>query len=293
MSGTRFRTAVAGPPGWRVFESGDPASPAVVFLHGAGLGGRMWAEHMTRLASFHCLAPDLPGCGSSNRLPWTSRNDVADGVAQLIETRVRARRAHVVGISLGGAVAHTLVARRSAVVDRVVIDGAGVLPGLGIWPFLLGIAMIAPFLHTSPVIAALSRSVGQMPPAVQAELRVASRRAFLMSFADALRTKASAAEIDAACPTLLVAGERERAVRRSNAALAALMPSTVARFVPGLGHGWLGTRLNLHVDMVESWLAARELPSALVAERSWPGAEAHLRREIEAGDPDRRRAGPT
>lgn len=276
--------ADAGPAGWHVRESGDPGSSAVVLLHGAGLSGQMWAEHTARLAAFHCLAPDFPGCGLSNRLAWTSSTDAADRIAELIETRVPAGLAHVVGISLGGAVAHTLMARHPRLVDRVLIDGAGILPGWGTWPFLMGIAAITPFLHTTPVIAALSRSVGQMPPAVQAELRVASRRAFWRSFADALGTRATRAEIQAACPTLLVAGETETVVRQSNAALAALMPTAVARFVPGLGHGWLGTKLDLHLEMVEAWITQRELPSGLVVESPWPRAVRRLRREVEVGD---------
>lgn len=277
------RTTAVGhgaPPDWHVRESGEPGSPAVVFLHGAGLSGAMWADHMARLASFHCLAPDLPGCGMSNGLPWTSRIDVADRVARLIEARVPTGRAHVVGLSLGGSVAHTLVARHAARVDRVVIDGAGVLPWWGTGPFLAGIAAIAPFLHTRPVIAALSRSVGRMPEPVRAEIRVASRLAFWRSFADSFGTRATRAEVEAACPTLLVAGEKETVVRQSNAALAALMPNAVARYVPGLGHGWLGTRLDLHLEMVDAWLVRGELPSGLIAERPQPSAVRRLLSEL-------------
>jgi pimeloyl-ACP methyl ester carboxylesterase len=272
--------AAAAPAGWHVRESGEPGSPAVVLLHGAGLSGQMWAEHMARLAGFHCLAPDFPGCGRSNGLAWSSRTDAADRIAELIETRVRAGRAHVVGISLGGSVAHALLARHPRVVDRALIDGAGVLPWWGNWPLLIGLAAIAPLLHTRPVIAGLSRSVGQMPPAVQGELRVASRRAFWRSFADALGTRATRAELQSTSPTLLVAGEKEAAIRPSNAALAALMPSAAARFVPGLGHGWLGTRLDLHLEMVEAWLNARELPPGLVPEHPWPAAVRRLRLEV-------------
>lgn len=261
---------------WHVRESGVSGAPAVVFLHGAGLSGLMWADHMARLSAFHCLAPDFPGCGMSNRLTWTSSADAADYIADLITHRIPARKAHVVGISLGGAVAHTLLARRADVMDRVIIDGAGILPWRGNGPYLLFIAAIAPFLHTQAVISALSRSVGRIPEPVQAELRVASRIAFLKSLADARGTRASRSEILAACPTLLVAGEKETAVRRSNAALAAVMPHAVARHVAGLGHGWLGTRMDLHIDMVEAWLANEESAEGLVPEESSPAAVSTL-----------------
>jgi pimeloyl-ACP methyl ester carboxylesterase len=266
---------------WHVRESGDPGSPAVVFLHGAGLSGRMWADHMARLTNFHCLAPDFPGCGMSNRLRWTSRIDASDHVAGLIKERVPTGRAHVVGISLGGAVAHGLLARHSGLVDRVVIDGSGVLPSWDNRLFLLGIAAIAPFLHTRAVIAALSRSVGHIPEADRAEFTVASRRDFWRSYRDALGTRATRAEIGATCAALLVAGEKEAGVRQSNAALAELMPHATARFVAGLGHGWLGARMDLHLAMVEAWLVREAVPSELLAERPWPAAIRRLRNELE------------
>jgi pimeloyl-ACP methyl ester carboxylesterase len=55
-----------------VVESGDPGSPAILFIHGAGQSGREWAGHMARLQGFHCLAPDLPGHGRSGRVPLLS-----------------------------------------------------------------------------------------------------------------------------------------------------------------------------------------------------------------------------
>jgi pimeloyl-ACP methyl ester carboxylesterase len=88
----------------------------------------MWREHTARLAGrFHCLAPDLPGFGRSNHMASTSVIESADLVAELIQTRVPARRAHVVAMSWGGGVAHALLARHPDLVDRAVIDDAGVL----------------------------------------------------------------------------------------------------------------------------------------------------------------------
>jgi pimeloyl-ACP methyl ester carboxylesterase len=254
-----------------------------MFLHGAGVSGRMWADHMARLTDFHCVAPDLPGFGMSNQLPWTSLVCVADDVAELIRTRASAGRAHVVGLSLGGAVAHTLLARHAALLQRVVIDGAGILPWWGNAPYLAFVASIAPFLHTRPVIAALSRSVGRMPEPDQADLKVASRRAFLQSLVAARMTRPTRAETEAQCPTLFVAGERETAVRRSNVALAGAMPRATARYVPALGHGWLGTRMELHVDMVEGWITSGQIPAGLIAERSSPAAERALLRGLPDG----------
>ena len=157
------------------------------------------------------------------------------------------------------------------------------MPWWGNRPFLLGITLISPFLHTRPIIAMLSRSVGNIPEADQADIQLASRRAFRRSFNDAFAVRITRAETVARCPTLLVAGEREKPVRQSNAALAALMPHAVARYFPGAGHGWLGVDLDTHVGMVEAWLAARKLPNVLAPETiSWP--KATVERLIAAGE---------
>lgn len=104
------------PGGLYVEESGTPGAPAIVFIHGAGQSGREWRRHMATLAGFHCLAPDLPGFGHSSHLRSASKERIADLVAELIETRVPAKRASVVGISSAGMVIHALLDRRP---DRV------------------------------------------------------------------------------------------------------------------------------------------------------------------------------
>ena len=265
-----------------VHESGIPGAPAIVFLHADGASGGMWDQHMRRLAGYHCLAPDLPGHGRSNQLPWTSLDDATQQVVGLIEDRIPARRAHVVGLSLGGVVAHMLLAQRPELLDRVVIDGAGVLPSRGVGLWKLGMALVAPFIHRRLVIGLLYRALGGDPgdPAGRAgfaaDLRAVSPAAFRRAFADANDNhRFSRAALNASCPTLLVAGEREPgAVRASNAALAALMPKAVARFAPGGGHGWLAGAAELHVRMVEAWITGQQLPPELAPETTqWPSSQ--------------------
>jgi pimeloyl-ACP methyl ester carboxylesterase len=262
-----------------VHESGDPSSAAVVFLHGAGATGRMWREHMARLTGFRCLAPDLPGFGRSNHLPFLSRTVTADLVAELISTRAPAGRAHVVGLSWGGGLAHTLLDRHPGLVDRAVIDGAGVLTWWGGGLILLGVTAVSPFLHTRPVTGLFAGIIG-MDEEGRADLRASSPRAFRRAFVEGFKSGVSRVEVTAPSPTLLVAGEKETAVRPANAALASLMPHAAARFAPGLPHGWLARELELHVSMVEAWLTGHELPSDLRPEPPAPAAVERLLREL-------------
>jgi pimeloyl-ACP methyl ester carboxylesterase len=263
-----------------VHESGTPGAPAILFLHGAGASGRMWRAHMDRLGDrFHCLAPDMPGFGRSARLAPLTVEETADLMAGLVRSRVPAGRAHVVGLSWGGGVTHRMLDRHPDLVDRAVIDCAGVLTARGGSLMLAGIALVSPFLHTRPVVGLFSRIIG-MDETGREDLRAASPRAFRRAFVEGFRGGVSGVEMRASSPTLLTAGEKETAIRPSNAAQAALMPHAEARYAPGLGHGWLARRADLHVAMVEAWLTGRDLPAELGHERDWPGALERMRREM-------------
>ena len=162
------------------------------------------------------------------------------------------------------------------------IDGAGVLTSRSGPAWLAGVSAVSPFLHSPPVIALFSQMIG-MDQAGRADLRGSSPRAFRRAFIEGFRSGVSRVERTAESPTLLVAGEKETAVRPSNAALAELMPNAQARYVPGVGHGWLARRPELHVAMVEAWLTGAELPPELVPEVPSPATVTRLRREL--GEP--------
>jgi pimeloyl-ACP methyl ester carboxylesterase len=265
-----------------IHESGTPGSPAIVFVHGGGPSGPMWRDHMERLAGeFHCLAPDLPGFGRSNLLAPISLSQTADLVAALIAARVPGRRAHVVGLSYGGSVVLALLDRHPDVLDRVVIDGACVLPRWTDRLILAAVTVVSPIVNTRLAAAALGL-VGWGDLGVA--LRSASPAAFRRSWMEGYTAPISRAALDAVCPTLLVAGEREHA-RASNAALAALMPHAIARFVPGLSHAWFVWRRELHIRMVEAWLTGRALPDELEAEPASPTAVARVIRQLGKGEP--------
>ena len=264
---SEIRTVDRGPGGMYVRESGTPESPAVVFIHGAGQSGREWRGHMAKLTAFHCLAPDLPGFGRSNHLPSASFSQTADLVARLIEQRVPTRRASVVGISSGGMIIHALLRRHPERVERAIIDGTPVRARSRRLVALF--VLMAPFIHTRPMLA-VNRDTHD-----PADLRAASRRAFGRAIAECFRTSAC---IDAPCPTLLIAGERESGLqgsdtRETNAALATLMPRGEAWYAPGLFHCWQRVAPDLHVRTVEAWVSDRALPTELRREPA-PAPEA-------------------
>ena len=273
-----------GPGGMYLEESGTPGSPAIVFIHGAGQSSREWRQHMDRLSGFHCLAPDLPGFGRSDRLASVSRAETADLLAELIEKRVPAQRASVVGVSAGGMTVHALFDRHPDRVERAVIDGSPPFESPRIVRGLLRLFSLAlmPFLYTRPVMAMFRDSHDPE------DLRAASRRAFGRAIWEYLEEYAT---ISAPHPTLFVAGERERYIRPTNAALAELMPHGEARYLPGLGHCWQRVKPDLHIRTVDAWLSGQELPAELRPELAASPAVVERMRRIAPEGWYRRRKG--
>jgi len=86
-------------------------APVALLLHGLGSCGEDWALQLpTLLPCYTVLAPDLRGQGDSPMSAgWPGIADLAGDVLDLLD-RLQIGSAHVVGLSLGGAVALQLAA---------------------------------------------------------------------------------------------------------------------------------------------------------------------------------------
>lgn len=251
--------ATLGPGGVHVEESGTVGAPAILFIHGMGQSSRIWRGHLAALPGFHCLAPDLPGFGRSNRLPPASNERIVELLAALIRSRVPARRTHVVGLSWGATLTLELLRRHPELVERAIADGTPIHWPRGSRPFYLYLLTAAlPFKRTARFRALFGNVMDE------ADLRDASRLAFWRAFVGSMGPPPDLADVPS--PTLLVAGEREHLYRPSNAALAVRMPAGEARFVPGMSHCWQLRAPELHRRMVEAWVSGQELPSELKLE---------------------------
>lgn len=96
MNGPDFSAAIT--------TYGDPAHPPIVFLHGVRLGGKIWEPHARELCDeFFVVAPDLPGHGALEHLPFDA--PTLDAFLAFICDNVVSRPPLIVGYSLGGYVA--------------------------------------------------------------------------------------------------------------------------------------------------------------------------------------------
>ena len=122
---------VAGGYDIHVKEAGDPAAPAVVFIHGSGPGASGASNFRQNIAAFvaagyRVILPDLIGYGAS------AKPEGIDYTLQLFtDTLYDALRQHgvnrasLVGNSLGGGIALLLALDHPAFVDRLVLMAPG------------------------------------------------------------------------------------------------------------------------------------------------------------------------
>lgn len=112
----------------RYLRLGEGEGPAVVFVHGYGSDLNVWAYNQPQLAAAHdTVALDLPGHGASTKaVPDGSVAALAGSLAQLFEA-LDLDRVHLVGHSLGAALAARLaIDRPERVASLTLIAPAGV-----------------------------------------------------------------------------------------------------------------------------------------------------------------------
>jgi pimeloyl-ACP methyl ester carboxylesterase len=117
-------------------KSFDPAQPTVAFIHGAGMDHTVWALQ-TRWFAHHgrnVLALDLPGHGRSDGSGLGSIAAMADCVLAALAA-VGARRASLVGHSMGALIALAAAARAPGSVAALAL--LGVAPLMPVHPDLL------------------------------------------------------------------------------------------------------------------------------------------------------------
>lgn len=120
------------------YRTGIGNNEAILFIHGSGPGATAWSNWQYALPffkekGFDCIAPDLIGFGMSEHPsspPKGIRSWMRLWVDQLKDLldELEVKNVHLVGNSLGGAVALHLLAEAPDRIDRVVLMGSAGAP---------------------------------------------------------------------------------------------------------------------------------------------------------------------
>ena len=252
-----------------VRERGDPNHPTIVFIHGGNVSGWMWDLQVKMLQhDYHCLVPDLPEHGQSIHITPFSIQDSAQRIVSLIRDHSNHGAAHIVGLSLGGAIALQTLSIAPDVVDRMVISAAtlGPIPGAGI---ITRLARPIAWLTRQPFAYRRSAKSLAIPEAFMSQFEADAQRLASDTFrrinqeANNFRLPDNLHDIKT--PVLVGAGENElKLVHRKTKQILSVLPNATGYIAPDVGHGWNGEKPELFTQMIRAWIEEKPLPEELL-----------------------------
>lgn len=247
-----------------VEEYGEKGLPTVLFLHGGGVSGWMWEKQVEFLGEFHCLVPDLPGQGKSNRWGSFSIKESVQLVAQLIQKKAQGGKAHIVGHSLGAQILVQLLGDYPHVVESAFIQSALVRPIRGLNLFLQPTIKLTFPLTRKKWFAKLQAKSMHVPEEYFSHYFKDSVTITSEILGDILRENGEfeiPQEIGtSSVPVLILVGEKERGMMLKSAKdLVEALPNAQGYLVKGVGHSFNFENPQLFNEVLKSWLFNKKL----------------------------------
>ena len=253
-----------------VREWGDPSLPTLLLIHGLGERASLDFEPVAAgLAErFHLVAPDLPGFGAS---PAANHRLSPQGFADVLAAVVRQHGrtpVHVLGHSLGGAVAIAFAGAHPELVDRLVlVDVAGVLHREA----FVDSQVVEPLRNAGGLgrlAAGVTSTAMGIVRAVEPEPQTildsdAGRQAALGGDTQRIAALALiAADLGPAfdgirAPTLVLWGDHDSvAPLRTSVVLTSRIAGARSQLLPGVGHVPMAEQPDLFVERVSAFLSS-------------------------------------
>ena len=219
--------------------------PAVLFLHGLGGSHDDWFRQLPAFAThYRVIAPDLRGFGASERQePFTIQQHARDAAA-LLEA-LGAPRAHVVGLSMGGAVATELALSRPELVAGLVLANTAPEFELRTWQRrYMGFSrlLLALLLGVGGVARLFGKAVLPAPHHERLRLRLlerashTSRWVYIASLRALTRWSAEDRLDRILAPTLVIGAEHDYTDIHEKRRWAAKIPDARVVMIPGSRH---------------------------------------------------------
>ena len=237
----------------------DPASPTVVFIHGASMNRTVWSAQ-ARYFAHHgrgVLAPDLPGHGNSEGGLLATVEDVAGWIVRFMDA-AGVDRAALVGHSMGSLPVLEAAARHPDRIERIALLGASA--PMPVSAALLGAAKADD--HAAYDMVTLwghgkrAQIGGNDAPGLWVTvggLRLLERGGDGVLHNDMKACDDYAAGLEAAagvrCPATLILGENDAMTPPRNAkALAESLPGARTIEIEGCGHMMMSEKPNETLD---------------------------------------------
>jgi pimeloyl-ACP methyl ester carboxylesterase len=249
----------------------EPAKPAIVFLHGAGLD-HSWFGLQSRYFGYHgfnVLALDFPGHGRSAGPPLKKIEAMADWAVRLLDA-ARIDRAAFVGHSMGALTAIECAARHAARVERIALLGVA-------YPMKVSEAFLEAARRNEQAAYDMSTIWGHAPQVPLGanpnpgmcmygdNLARLARLAPNVLYAGLKACAAYASGLESAakvgCPVLLILGDRDLMTPPRNAApLIKSFKSAQTALLPPSGHSLMAEAPDATLDALIEFLSTETTP---------------------------------
>ncbi|WP_010268911.1 alpha/beta fold hydrolase [Paenibacillus senegalensis] len=242
---------------------GDFQLPSIVLLHGGGLSGRMWDEVALHLKDYHVIIPDLPGHGESSEIALSLEDCTQKLFKLTLEAANPDQPVHLVGLSLGGAIALHLMHEEPQRFSRVVISGTS--SGLSRAEAFIN-NLNAPMYRWLPAawLAALTIKSLDIPERFRSQLiqdtipmQPATIKAMSRILMEFKLPQAPAPDL------LVLVGEKETRLAIQSARKLCRQLHCEGRKVPRAGHAWNFQMPHSFAETVANWIEHKELTGLL------------------------------
>ena len=245
----------------RVRVDGDAHKPPVLLVHGIGRSLEDWDLQYQRLSADHrVIAVDVPGFGFSDRPDGPiTLSAFAKGVLGTVDVLGETRPLHIVGNSLGGAIAMQILAHRpERVASLALINSAGFGSEVTILLRILAMPVIGPLVSrrttraaagileracfADPALASRARidralAIAGKPHHGQVMLATAVELANARGIRAGWRRQLAAFAALHPRPTLIVWGDQDKVLPAHHLDEARrVLPHAESHLLPGIGH---------------------------------------------------------
>ena len=213
----------------------------IVFLHAVGIDSWMWTNVLRHLPDVKATCIDLPGHGASRDIPWTSLQDSAERVCEVINQTCPSG-AHLAALSLGSYVGFHVLATQPRTFETALLSGIHAGGMSNKWLMRLMSFGLAPFAVRPAFAKKTAKTFGVEESDIDDFVHSAAKTrpsAFRKSTNDVVAFEIQPQAQDIEARTLFVAGSKEHAlILESLTTFVNAVPNGSKRVIDGGGHGW-------------------------------------------------------